>query len=190
MFYFASWVCDLNVIIMFFFPLKLACTRFVAASFLQLLAQDDPATNVCHPETSTSARFSSFTQTLSSTGSLIYSNFPQSCRCLYWDHGSSLGFENITQSLWPIPMQHLEWLQLPSRSAYTFQLALVCNGENNPGLILHSSDSIVFIFHLRIYSVFHQKNSYSIYMFCRDICYFEVDLKKRPTSFNSCTRFA
>ena len=54
------------------FPLKLAYIRFVAVSALELLGLEVPVIAVCHPETSTSVRFSSFTQDSSSTGSVIY----------------------------------------------------------------------------------------------------------------------
>src|SRR5258708_5450791 len=55
-----------------FFPLKLACARFVAVSSLELIVQEIPAINVCYPETSTPIRFLSFTQDMNSTGSVIY----------------------------------------------------------------------------------------------------------------------
>jgi len=126
-------------------------------------------------------------------GSVIYNliaQISQSCRCSSWDHGSSLAFENITQSLWPALMQHLAWLQLPSRSAYTFQLTSMCNADNSSCLILHSSDSTVFVFHLRIYSVFrrdikfvfHQRSPPEFAQYLCDVllwyCYSEVDLKR------------
>ena len=49
------------------------------------------------------------------------------CRCLCWDHASSLECENIMLSWWPSPMPKLTWGQLRSRSACTFQLAVVCS---------------------------------------------------------------
>jgi hypothetical protein len=50
------------------------------------------------------------------------------CRCLCWDHASSLAFENITQILWPNPTQKLAWLRLSSRSVWMCQLAVRCRG--------------------------------------------------------------
>ena len=61
------------------FPLKFACTRFVTVSCIHLLTQL-PAINVRQTETSTSFRFSSFTQDLNSTGSVIYSFIFQICQ--------------------------------------------------------------------------------------------------------------
>ena len=46
------------------------------------------------------------------------------CRCLCWDHASSLASENIMQISLPTLMQGLTWIQLFSRSAWTFQLAV------------------------------------------------------------------
>lgn len=34
-------------------------------------------------------------------------NLSHSCRCLWWDHASSLAFENITLSWWPTPRKEL-----------------------------------------------------------------------------------
>ncbi|OAX31545.1 hypothetical protein K503DRAFT_75956 [Rhizopogon vinicolor AM-OR11-026] len=53
--------------------------------------------------------------------------FTRACRCLYWDHGSFLQFENIMLTSSPAPMKQLAWLRLFSRSTYTFQLAMVCS---------------------------------------------------------------
>src|SRR6266481_8828078 len=51
------------------------------------------------------------------------------CRWLYWDHDSSLEFENIMLTSSPTPTKEPAWVQLFSRSAYTFQLAVVCSRE-------------------------------------------------------------
>jgi len=55
------------------------------------------------------------------------SNLLQSCKCLCWDHASSLAYENITLSSWLPPKQELTWLQLLSRSTYRCRLATVCS---------------------------------------------------------------
>jgi len=55
----------------------------------------------------------------------ILFQLPKPCRCLCWDHASSLAFETIRLNSWPTPTRELPWLQLLSRSAYKFQLAVV-----------------------------------------------------------------
>lgn len=52
------------------------------------------------------------------------------CRCLSWDHVSSLAFENITLRSWPILMQDMTWLLLSSRNISRFQLVVVCSARN------------------------------------------------------------
>ncbi|OAX30537.1 hypothetical protein K503DRAFT_870975 [Rhizopogon vinicolor AM-OR11-026] len=60
---------------------------------------------------------------------MAFSNLPGACRGLYWDHGSSLEFENIMLTSSPTPTKEPAWLRLFSRSAYTFQLAMVYSRE-------------------------------------------------------------
>jgi hypothetical protein len=47
----------------------------------------------------------------------IFFQLPEPCRCLCWDHGSSLAFETIRLNSWPTPTRELLWLQLLSRRA-------------------------------------------------------------------------
>jgi hypothetical protein len=61
---------------------------------------------------------------------LAFFTLPEACRCLYRSHVSSLEFENIMRTsspTSPTPTKELAWLRLFSRSAYTFQLTVVCN---------------------------------------------------------------
>ena len=58
---------------------------------------------------------------------LIWFQLPKPCRCLYWDHTSSLASETIRLNSWPTPTRELPWLQLLSRRAYKFQLTVGCS---------------------------------------------------------------
>ena len=57
----------------------------------------------------------------------LWIHLPKSCRSSYWDHASSLEFESIMLTSSPTPTKELAWLRSLFRSAYTFQLAMVCN---------------------------------------------------------------
>jgi len=57
----------------------------------------------------------------------LWIHLPESCRCLYWDHASSLEFESVMLTPSLTPTKELAWLRSLFRSAYTFQLAMVCN---------------------------------------------------------------
>jgi len=61
---------------------------------------------------------------------LILFQLPKPCRCLCWDHVSSLAFETIRLNSWPTPTRELQWQQLLSRSTYKFQLAVACSAKD------------------------------------------------------------
>jgi hypothetical protein len=128
LFYFARWGRNLNVH-SYICPLIVFHTSFIAVSCLRLV-EFSPEITVCHPMTD-----SSISDHLSRTSicrDLIYFmvlfQFPNSCRCrcLCWGHASSLAFETVTLNSWPTLKRELPWLQLLSRSAYMFQLMVMC----------------------------------------------------------------
>ena len=69
---------------------------------------------------------------------------PKSCRYSYWDHASSLEFESIMPTSSPTPTKELAWLRSPFRSAYTFQLAMVCNQNTFAVITLRCSWKRIF----------------------------------------------
>jgi hypothetical protein len=124
--------CDLNVVIF----LAQVHTSFIAVSSLEL-SNFSPNLYVCMPPTYyqwylhlTGPHHVNRTQLPWQRGSILaLFNFLASFRCLYWDHTSSLDFENIMLISSPTPTKELPWLQWISRSACTFQL-VVCSPGN------------------------------------------------------------
>jgi len=128
-FYFARWGRILNIVI--FSRSHSWHTSFVAVSCLHLI-DFSPGILVCHLwltrlHLTISHHFRRAQIRLALKSFLIFFQLPKSCKCLCWDHGSSLAFETIRLNLWPTPTRELPWLQLLSRNAYKFPLPVGCS---------------------------------------------------------------
>jgi hypothetical protein len=116
--YFARWTCNVDVVI--FSPLilhalalsvslasslliSLHCFRCASLSLTRLIVTT--AHHFCRLQILQELWYSS-----------VIFNCSSACRCLCWDHASSLAFENIPQNSLPTPMQKSAWLRLSSRN--------------------------------------------------------------------------
>ena len=128
-FYFARWGRNLNMVI--FSRSHLWRTSFLVVSCLHLIILS-PKISVCylwptrlHPTISHDFYRTQIRLALPSF--LMLFQLLKPCRCLCWDHASSLAFETIRLNSWPTPTRELPWLQSLSRRAYKFQLVVVCS---------------------------------------------------------------
>jgi len=131
-FYFARWGRNLNIVI--FSRSHPWHTSFIVVSCIYLI-DFSPNGLVCHlwltrlhPTISHYFHRAQIRSPLISF--LIFFQLPKSCRCLCWDHVSSLVFDTIRLNSWPTPTRESPWPQLLSRSAYKFQLAVACSVED------------------------------------------------------------
>jgi len=127
--YFARWGRNLNIVI--FCPSHSWHTSFFIVSCFNLLNLS-PKISVCHLwstrlHPTISHWFHRAQLRLALKYLLILFQLPKLCRCLSWDHASSLASETIRLNSWPTPTRGLPWLQLLSMSAYKFQLAAACS---------------------------------------------------------------
>jgi len=124
-FYFARWGRNLNIAM--FSRSQSWHTSFFVVSFLHIIYLS-PKIMVCHLwltrlHPTISHYFYRIQIRLAIRSFLILFQLLKPCRCLCWDHASSLAFETIRLNSWPTPTRELPWLQSLSRSACKFQLA-------------------------------------------------------------------